>query len=279
MPLTRTGSTFTYLQSYLNSHTSAYQDSMEQLSSGSKYNSVGDNPVAICKAEKLAVEIETSSTADTNIELGEDLMSMAETSQEDIISNLQRIYDLCIQAANGTYSANDKNEIIREIRARLDYIDSAADSTNFNDINLLDGSASALKLQTGTDANTRITIGDALIDVHTDILNVDLDPSITGENWTNQDIANYIDDIGAAISTITSASSKLGAYSNRLDTVSETLFNLSTNLTAKKSGLVDADAAEVSADLVKNQILQNASVSILVQMNGMQSLALSLFGD
>lgn len=273
-----TGSTFTHLQSYLNTATDAYQKNLEQLSSGNKYTNTGDNPMAVCNSRKLDVKIETNGTADNNIKIGEDMLSMAEDYQENILSNLTRIHDLCIEAANGTYSASDKEQILSEIKARLQYVDNMADTTKFNRINILDGSASTCTLQIGTNADNRMSVGEALIDVHTAALGIDISSTTTGSNWTNDDIASYIDKLGVATNKLIASSSKIGAYLYRLDTTSDSLNSLTENLTNKKSVIMDADVAEASSELVQNQILQQASVSILVQMNNMQALAVSLLG-
>lgn len=275
-----TGSTMSYLQRLIDKHTNMYQDTMEQLSSGSKYNSISDNPVEVCNSVKLGVEIQTNETADSNIAVGNDMLSMASSSQEDILSNIQRIHDLTVEISNGTYSSSDKNAILGEIKNRLDYIDKASDSTNFNGIYLLNGSAisDTLTLQVGTNSNNRIYIGDALIDTHTTALDINLDTVTSIDDWTEDDIANYLDKLDTAAKTVISADSKIGSYQNRLDFVSESLSNINTNLTAKKSSISDADVAEVSAELVKNQILQQASVSVFTQANQVSSLALSLLG-
>lgn len=270
------GSTFTHLQSYLNTATADYQKNLEQLSSGNKYTSIGDNPIAVANANKISVKIETNGTAKNNIGVGESMLTMAEDSQENIISNISRIRDLCLQAANGTYSTNDKQAILDEVKARLAYIDQSAGSTQFNNIGLLDGTASVCYLQTGTNADNRMNVGEALIDVHTSALGIDISSSTMATTWTNDDIAAFIDKLGIASDKLATASAKIGSYLYRLDTTSDSLQSLTENLTSKKSAIMDADVAEASAEMVQNQILQNASVTILTQMNNMQSLPLSL---
>lgn len=270
------GSALTYLQSFLDSHTTSYQKTMDQLSSGTKFTSVGDDPVDVCETAKLTVEINANSQASANVDLGKDMLSMAEGTQEDIISNLERIRDLCVQASNGTYSSNDKDAILEEIRARLSYVDGAANSTNFNGINIADGSNSSLSLQIGTNSNATMNIGNALIDVHTTALGINIDSSVTGATWTNDDMNNYVKQIDTATNKLLDTCAQIGGYMNRLDTVSDTLNNMKNNLTSNKSIISDTDTAAASADLVKYQILQQASVSILAQANQVPTWALAL---
>lgn len=270
------GSALTYLRSMLDDHTTSYQKSMEQLSSGKKYTTVGDDPISVCESAKLDVKINANDRASSNIGVGQDMLTMAQDDQLNFVSNIERIRALCVQASNGTYTSDDKDLILKEIRARLNFIDDSADSTNFNDIYLLDGSAQGTFLQIGTNANNKMDVGDALIDAHTAALGIDLPGSVTGANWTNQDIGDYIDNLDTATVTLLNANAKIGGYLNRLDFASSTLTSMNNNLTENKSIISDADAAEASADMVRYQVLQQASVSVLAQANQVPTLALKL---
>lgn len=272
----KSGSSLTYLRSILDKQTTSYQKSMEQISSGSKYTSVGDDPIYVCQSAKLDVKINANEQAASNIEFSKNMLTMAVEAQENVSSNIARISDLCTQAANGTYSAKDKDLMLKEIRARLNYIDSAADSTNFNDINLLNGDSSDIFLQIGPSSDATMDVGNALIDVHTDALGIKLDNSVTGETWTADDIKNYMSNLDAATKTLFGTGAKLGGYLNRLDFVSSTLTSMNSNLAENKSIISDSDVAESTADMVRYQILQEASVNILVQANQVPAMALRL---
>jgi flagellin len=265
-----------HLSYYLDKSIQNYQDCMEQLSSGSKISSAGSNPVDKSNSAALEVSINFNSQIQSNISTGDDLLATAEGYQENIIENISRIRDLTVEAANGTYSSEDKDSILKEIRARLEYVNSISTSANYNGINLLDGSATDLSFKIGMGTDDSVEVGSGLIDVSTTALNINLDSSITGENWTSDDIATYLNNIDDAITTITNASAKLGAYQNRLSYTSDNLTSLTENLTQYKSDISDTDTAQTSADLVKYQILQEATVSILVQANQINQLKYSL---
>lgn len=275
----KAGSTITHLQDILARQTTSYQKSMEQISSGNKYTSVADDPISVCESAKLAVKISSNEQAASNVEVSKNMLTMAEEYQEDISSNLMRIRDLCIQAANEAYSSDDKDLILKELRARLNYIDSTADTANFNGINLLNGDSADIFLQIGASSDATMDVGDALIDVHTDALGIYLDDSVTGKTWTNEDIQSYINSIDAATTTLLGTNAKLGGYLNRLDFVSGTLANMGANLVENKSLISDTDVAEASADMVRYQIMQEASASILMQANQVPSWALQLLNQ
>lgn len=267
-----------YIQNTLNINTTGYQKSMEQLSSGSRFTSVGDDPIGVSKTAKVAKQISSNTQAMANVKVGDDLLTMTEAAQNDIIENLVRIRDLCVQAANGSYTPANKDAILIEIRARLDYVNNAASSTNFNGRNLLDGSNPNLSLQIGVNSSNTLNVGSALIDARPAALGGDitLGPAVTGATWTNPVVNAYISKIDAAITQLTNAGVKIGGFRNRLDMSTNTLTSMDDNLKEKKSLISDADVAKSSADLLKYQILQEASINILTQANQVPAWAFSL---
>lgn len=272
------GSALTYLESYFTTYTSSYNKTMDQLTSGKKNPETRDNPVEVCKSARFAMAISANAKASDNVALGTDLLKTAEGMQETVTSNLNKIRDLCIQAANGTYSASEKDGIILEIKSRLSYINGLSDSANFNKINILDGSNPNLTLQIDAHTSATLNVGNALIDTHTGpaALNIDFPVGETGATWTNTDINNYITQVENAKTTVLTATETLGAYQNRLDFATDRLNSVKVNLTSAKSTITDTDTAEASSNLVKYQVLQQASISILAQANQIPSMALSL---
>jgi flagellin len=271
-----------YIRNVLSSSTNSYQTCLEQLSSGTKFSSTGDDPIAATQTIDLDNQISATAQALSNAELGGNLLDMAEDAEVNVISELQRIRDLCVEAANGTYSDTDKDAILTEIKQRLSAIDDIADTTDFNGNKLLDGSSSSLVLQTGTSSSSTLAVGAALINVHVSQLgtgtNIDLrlDDTVTGSTWTTDDIGTYIDKIDSAITQMTNASSNTASYINSIDRITAGLTNMSSNLESNKSAIADTDVAQTSADMIKFQILQEASTSILVQANQMAQLTYGL---
>lgn len=260
-----------FISKCLDSSTAAYQKTMEQLSSGRKFTSMGDDPMGMTEATNLEVKINFNSRVQTNIEIGSDMLSMTASYQDNILSNIQRIRDLTTQAATGTYSVTDKDSILSEIKARLASINTIVDSANFNDLNILDGSNTALTIKVGPSPTDTINIGSTLINVDTTALGIDVTDPMTDDDWSN-----YLTKLDSAAKILTNNCSKIGAYVNRLDSISNGLTNMNNNLTEYKSTISDTDTAEVSADLVKYQILQQAATTVFVQANQVRQLAYSL---
>jgi len=275
----KSGSTSTYLQSILNKNTDSYQKTMEQLSSGNKYTSVGDNPIDVCESAKLQVRIDSNTQATSNVNIGQDMLSMTEDSHATISSNIQRIRDLSVEAASGTYSSDDIGAILKEIKGRLENIDKMSSTTDFAGVGLLDGSSSSIFLQIGANTSSTMDVGDAFIDTHSTALGIGLDSTVTADTWTSEDAKAYLTNLDNATSTLSSADAKIGGYINRLDSVSQSLTKMNDNLTDNKSNISDTDTAAACADMVKYQILQEVSASILTQANQIPALALELLNN
>ena len=133
------------LNSYRNltGNNSAVSKNLEKLSSGYKINRAGDDAAGLAISEKMRAQITGLNTAQKNAQDGVSLVQTAEGALTEVHSMLNRMVELADQSANGTYdNAVDRANLQKEIASLKDEIDRIADSTNFNGINLLDGSLS-----------------------------------------------------------------------------------------------------------------------------------------
>jgi flagellin len=208
--------------------------------------------------------------------------------------HLARIRDLCVQVANGIYSTTNRSVILDEIKQRIEDIDTQAKSMNFNGVKLLDGSVPELVLQVGAgsdNATNSIDVGPVLPDSTVDktasgngldiYLKVTTGTPIDATwaniaDWDHDSIMSYMDKIDVAINDIVSRRSSLGAYMSRLEGTYDNINTTYTNLTESNSRIVDLDYAQASSDMIKYQILQQVSTSVLAQANTVPQMALSL---
>ncbi len=131
------------LNSYRNltGNNSAVSKNLEKLSSGYRINRAGDDAAGLAISEKMRAQITGLNTAQKNAQDGVSLVQTAEGALTEVHSMLNRMVELADQSANGTYdNAVDRENLQKEITSLKDEIDRIADSTNFNGINLLDGS-------------------------------------------------------------------------------------------------------------------------------------------
>ena len=137
------------LNSYrqLSGNNSAVSKNLEKLSSGYKINRAGDDAAGLAISEKMRAQITGLETAQKNANDGISLVQTAEGALTEVHSMLNRMVELADQSANGTYdNETDRANLQKEVKSLLDEVDRIADSTNFNGINLLDGSLSTTEL-------------------------------------------------------------------------------------------------------------------------------------
>ena len=152
------------LNSYRNltGNNNAVSKNLEKLSSGYRINRAGDDAAGLAISEKMRAQITGLNTAQKNAQDGVSLVQTAEGALTEVHSMLNRMVELADQSANGTYdNPVDRANLQKEISSLKDEIDRIADATNFNGINLLDGSLSAKKL----DLNQASTLGGKAITV------------------------------------------------------------------------------------------------------------------
>ena len=186
---------------------------------------------------------------------------------------LQRVRDLKVQYSNGTLDTQDKAAIVAEVKQLASEITEISTKTEFNGINLLDGtggSAGTISFQVGANGGETISV------TTKDIAGVSgtgsLDDVATVANWD----AIGVSDIDAAINNVSTIRADFGAVQNRLE---HRLNNLSTyqeNLVASESRIRDVDMASEMVNFTKLRILQQAGTSMLAQANQAPQNVLSL---
>ncbi len=123
---------------------SALAKNLEKLSSGFKINRAGDDAAGLAISEKMRAQITGLEVAQKNAKDGISLVQTAEGALTEVHDMLNRMYELAEQSANGTYDNDvDRRQLQKELSQLRTEIDRIADSSNFNGINLLDGSMSA----------------------------------------------------------------------------------------------------------------------------------------
>ena len=250
--------------------------SMEKLSSGYKINSASDDAAGLAISETLTAQINGNSQALSNIQNGINMLQIAEGSLSVINSNIQRIRELCIQAANDTNGTSEKNAILTEINQRLLDINRIANTTTFNSINLLNGSSTTCVLQIGASSSSTntINIGSVLTNCTLGALSMSL--SISGNLWTSAKIRSYLSSLDTGLNAILSKRSDIGALENRLQSALSNLSGVNNNLQSSESNIKDVDIANESSNMTKYQILPQASETVLAQANKLPQLALNL---
>ena len=277
-------------QANLNSATNSLNTALNRMSTGLKINSAADDAAGMFVASNLNTQIRGSKIAQSNVATGINVLQTAEGDYGVIEDNLLRIRDLATQAANGVYDDKSLQAMKDEVNARVAEIDRIAHASNFNGLNLLDGSIAkespnGLRLQVGanSEADTNAIYVEANVFASASAATLGLFGN-TNVDTVEKAFANasaaaqFIASVDTALQEVTTRKATIGAVQNRLNSAADSLVTTVENATSAKSTIMDADIAEESANYTKAQILQQTSATLLVQANQLPALALNLIG-
>lgn len=265
-------------QRQLNDVSNSLSTSFERLSSGFRINSAADDAAGLQISDRLTSQIEGLNQAVRN---ANDAISVAQTAEgalDETTNALQRIRTLAVQAQNGINSSSDRAALQEEVSQLRQEITRISTDTEFAGTDLLSGSYSASFL---VGANGGQTINVSLNASNFDGLS---GFSAQGLSIASNDVttasgaSGLLGDIDTAISSIGSVRAELGALQNRFQSTIRNLSNISENVSGARAQIRDTDFASETANLTRNQIIQQASVSVLSQSNQRPQTALSLLG-
>lgn len=270
-------------QRNLGINTTNLSKSLEKLASGYRINRAGDDAAGLQLSEGLRSQIRGSQKAFDNVQDGMNLLNIADGSFDTITNNLQRIRELTVQAANDTYATAQRQAIATEVDQLRADIDRIANSAKFNSVQLLNTAIpTTFMIQLGPNSSAAVdalNIATALGDTRattTSGLNL-----VAGGYSSISDSAaarGYLDTIDTALANLLGKRATLGAYVNRLQGAADNIQNSIENLSSAESRIRNVDVASETATMTKNQILQQASTTVLSQANQTTQLALKLLG-
>ncbi|MFO1076860.1 MAG: flagellin [Planctomycetota bacterium] len=259
-------------QRNLSSVTDRLGTNFRRLSTGLRISTAADDAAGLAISERLRSQVRSLEQAKRNANDGISLVQTAEGALNEVSSILIRLRELAVQSSNGSVSNQDKDTLDEEFQSLVNEVNRIGKSTEFNGIKLLDGTSTSVSFQVGF--GTTATI---------DTISVSLSASLsTSLSLQSLDIGSggvtttAITNIDAAINTISSLRGTLGAVQNRLGSTINNLSIQVENLSAAESRIRDVDVAYETAQMTRNSILQQASISILSQANAQPQAALRL---
>ncbi len=250
-------------QRNLNASQAGLNTSIQRLSSGMRINSAKDDAAGLAIATRMDAQIRGQDVAVRNTN---DAISFAQTAEGavgKVTDALQRMRELAVQAANGSYASGDRANLDAEYQQLASEITRITDNTKFNG-NSVFGSATTFQIGAGTSdtiemaavQSSNITMGGNVSDV------AGATAALTA--------------IDAALDAANTTRANLGAYQNRFESVIANLQVSSENLSSAKSRIMDADYAAETAKLTRAQILQQAGTAMLAQANQLPNSVMSL---
>lgn len=254
--------------------TSAQAKSTEKLSSGYKINRAADDAAGLSISEKMRSQIRGLNKASSNAQDGVSLVQTAEGALNETHSILQRMNELATQAANGTNTSVDRSAIRAELNQLTSEINRIQSTTQFNTMNLLDGTFSGakkqMKLQVGALSGQSIDFSIANMCA----TKIGLKKTLSVSTFTKA--GSYMKSVQNAIEVVSKQRSAMGAIQNRLEHTIANLDTTSENTQSAESRIRDTDMASEMVTYSKNNILAQAGQSMLAQANQSTQGVLSL---
>jgi len=245
--------------------------SLQRLSSGLRITRASDDAAGLAISENFRAEVRSLGQAQRNANDAISLLQIAEGALNETSGILICMRELAIQAANGTLGSAERTTINTEFQDLAAEITRISNVTQFNGQLILSG-ASAITFQIGTEntSSDRITVS-----------SVNAGASAVGiTSTTNVSSAaaaqSALTTLDSAISTVASLRATFGTVQNRLESTIRSLAVAIENTAAAESRIRDVDFASETAELTRNQVLQQVGISILGQANVSTQSALSL---
>ena len=251
------------------------QLTMQRLSTGQRINGASDDAAGIAIATTMTAQINGLNAAVRNSNDGISLLQTADGALSETASLLQRMRELAVLSVNDTYSTAQKTAMSTEFVALASQITQISTNTQFNGMELLQGSGGVyggtgsflFQIGGNTGQTMAVSIGAASLGMF----------GLTGATITTAALAtSHIATLDTAIGTLNTQRSTIGAAVNRLSHALDNLANVAANTTDSRSKIEDTDYATATSDLARQQIIAQAATAILAQANQQPQYVLSL---
>ncbi len=275
----------------------AISKNLEKLSTGLRVNRASDDAAGLAISEKMRTQVKGTAQAKKNAMDGISALNIAEGAANEISSILQRMRELSVQSSTDTLTDTDRGYTNQEFEQLTEEIDRITTVTKFNGKSLIDTAAGSARLgglggvATGGSAlwiDANATVGADSLTITIDTLSTnDLGTSAAVATATSLGAAGIGSQTGAvdaiivideAIGSVNAMRADVGSFVNRLESTINNLTVSNVNQQAAESQIRDVDFASESAAFSKNQILSQASTSMLAQANQRSQGVMSLIG-
>jgi flagellin len=267
-------------QRQLFNSSNALNTSFERLSSGFRINRAADDAAGLQITDRLTSQVQGLNQAVRNANDAISLVQTAEGALGETTTALQRIRQLAVQSQNGINSSADRLALQKEVSALKTEITRVSTDTQFNKVNLLSGDFSASFL-VGANGGQTISVNLSASNLTGVTGSFSAGGLGVGSTATVANIAgasSVLAAVDGALSAIGGARADLGALQNRFQSTIRNLSNIAENVSGARSRIRDTDFATETAELTRNQIIQQASTTVLSQANQRPQAALQLLG-
>ena len=269
MPAFNTNVAALFAQQSLKVNERNQSSAMRQLSTGSRVNTAADDAAGMAIGQTMTTQVKGLNQSVRNLNDGINMMQTAEGALGETSNMLQRMRELAVQSANGTYSTTQRTYLQTEFDALSSQIGKIATDTKWNDQSLL-SSQTTFTFQAGKDSGQTVAVVISAMGLAG--LGVVAATSI----GTSTSAITSLTTLDTAIGFVNSQRANIGASINQMTYAVDNLSNVAANAAASRSTIMDTDYATASTQLSKTQIIQQAATAMLAQANQQPQSVLAL---
>jgi flagellin len=243
-----------------------------RLSTGKRINTAKDDAAGLAISTSMTAQINGMTQGVRNANDGISLSQTAEGALNEVTNMLQRVRELAVQSASGTYQAADRTNMQAEVTSLTTQVASVLGNTQFNGNALFSTTAGTNKtfaIQAGANASDTVTLTSTAID-GTKISATALDVTTAAKATTT------IGNVDLALADVSASNAGFGAGESQLSSAVNNLTSNATNLSDARSRIMDTDYSAESTAMSKAQILSQASTAMIAQANQSTQNVLSL---
>lgn len=241
-------------------------NNLRKLGSGKSINSAADNAAGLAIAQQLEAELRADRQASRNGNDGISMIQVAEGATSEVTNMLGRMRELTVAASSDTLSQDQRDDLGKEYQQLREEIDRISDTTKFNGRSLFEDQELAVQVGGGGNGDNRVDLSFQALSAES--LGVDnIDFSSSGGARAG------LSSIETALNNTNEMRAGFGAAQNRFESAIRNLATRDESNSAALSRIQDADFAEVTANLTRDQILLQASTSVFAQSNANRDVA------
>jgi flagellin len=261
-----------YTQQALTMNNRRLTKAIEQLSTGSRINSAGDDAAGLAISSQMTTQIRGLNQAVRNANDGISMLQTADGAAQTLTDMLIRMRELAVQSANGSNSGDERAALNSEFGELKKELNNITQNTTWNGRGILDGSVATVKFQVGAGDQQAITT--AFKNFSTSVIGLHVTSGM--EILSASSATTAMGAITQAITAVDQARSQFGAKMNRLTYAADNAANAALQQSASRSRVLDADYAKVTSEMARAQIIEQAGTAMLSQANQMPRLVLAL---
>ena len=280
-----------YAQNNLNQTQASLQNTLTQLSSGSRINSGADDAAGLAVADGLHANVAALTQSSQNAADGIGLLQTADGALSQVTNLLDRAVTLSTEAANGTLNSNQVSSANQEYQNILSEIGDIGSTTDFNGNAVFSATAKTVFVSDGTSSGansysesvgalTTASVGVAAPTTTGGAPGAGVDFSSTAtvdvSELTAATASTVLTSVTTAIGDVAYQRGIIGADINQLQAASNVASSESENLTSAESSIRSTNYGQATSDLAKYQVLSQTGISALAQANSVQQEVLKL---